>query len=63
MTTEAGVYPVLVALRGMSAVPLAVLAVDREQHVLLGRDLLNRHRLVLDGPNLKLEVHEPSAKA
>jgi hypothetical protein len=29
---------------------------DAEPFVLLGRDVLNRHRLLLDGPGLALEI-------
>jgi hypothetical protein len=32
-----------------------VLAAD-EPYVLLGRDILNRYRVVLDGPKQKLEI-------
>jgi hypothetical protein len=33
-----------------------VLANRDELYVLLGRDVLNRHRIVLDGPQLVLEI-------
>lgn len=56
VVTEVGVYPVLLSLRGIPPVPLAVLAVDREEYALLGRDVLNRHRIVLDGPNLAIDI-------
>jgi hypothetical protein len=38
--------------------PVAVTAVlgEREPFILLGCDVLNAHRLVLDGPNLALEI-------
>ena len=35
---------------------LEVLASDDEPFVLLGRDVLNRYRVVLDGPNQRLEI-------
>lgn len=31
---------------------------EREPHILLGRDFLNRFRLVLDGPELALEIDQ-----
>jgi hypothetical protein len=32
-----------------------------EPYVLLGRDALNRHRVILDGPQLLLDVEQPPA--
>ena len=32
-----------------------------EQHILLGRDVLDAHRMLLDGPQLILEIERPSA--
>jgi hypothetical protein len=41
--------------------PLLVRAVlgEKESHVLLGRDVLNALRLLLDGPQLILEIEQP----
>ena len=33
-----------------------VLASESEPHVLLGRDVLNRHRIILDGPRQTVEI-------
>jgi hypothetical protein len=33
-----------------------LIAHDAEPFILLSRDVLNRHRLVLDGPGLALEI-------
>ena len=46
----------LVSLRGQTPVALEVLGSADEPHVLLGRDMLNRFRLVLDGPRLVVEI-------
>jgi hypothetical protein len=35
---------------------VALIAHDEEPFILLGRDILNRHRLLLDGPGLALEI-------
>ena len=35
--------------------PVEILAAD-EPYVLLGRDVLNRHRMVMDGPKQSLEI-------
>jgi hypothetical protein len=42
--------------------PLLVRAVlgAAESHILLGRDVLNAHRVLLDGPQLALEVDQPT---
>jgi hypothetical protein len=32
---------------------------EHEPYVLLGRDILNAHRIVLDGPQLALEIDRP----
>jgi hypothetical protein len=32
-----------------------------EPHILLGRDVLNVHRILLDGPQLALEIERPSS--
>ena len=50
------IFRMLLTIRGFS--PLAVNAAgsDGEQYVLLGRDVLNRYTVLLDGPNLRLEI-------
>jgi hypothetical protein len=52
----AATYVVDIALRGQPPRPIEVLAHEAEPHVLLGRDILNHHRLLLDGPGLVLEI-------
>jgi hypothetical protein len=44
--------------------PLAIRAVvgEREPYILLGRDVMNAHRIVLDGPELALEIGRPTEK-
>ena len=52
-------YPVFVvtlAIQGLPGRLIRVVAHPDEPYVLLGRDVLNAHRIVLDGPNLRLEV-------
>jgi predicted aspartyl protease len=34
---------------------------QHEPHILLGRDVLNTHRVLLDGPQLALEIDRPAA--
>jgi len=43
-------------LRGQESVVIEVLSSAEEPHILLGRDVLNRRRLVLDGPRGVLEI-------
>lgn len=49
-------YPVEVAIRGCASVLVEVVASPGESWALLGRDVLNAHKLVLDGPQLVLEI-------
>jgi predicted aspartyl protease len=52
-------YLVELAIRGLTPVVLEVLASERESKVLLGRDMLNRYKIILDGPSLMLAIEEP----
>jgi hypothetical protein len=49
-------YRVELSIRTLQPVLLEVLAHSEEPFVLLGRDVLNLHRIVLDGPKLGLEI-------
>lgn len=49
-------YFVEVTVRGQPPRPVEVLAHEGEAYVLLGRDVLNHHRMLLDGPGLALEI-------
>ena len=49
-------FAVLLGIRLFPSVSLEVLASKAEKWVLLGRDVLNHHRFLLDGPNLTTEV-------
>ncbi len=49
-------YAVLLGLRQFPPVLVEVLASKAEKWVLLGRDILNRHRCTLDGPGLTTEI-------
>jgi hypothetical protein len=51
-------YFVDIALKGYSFPYTEVLAVDR-QNVLIGRDILNQLKLILDGKNLMFEIADP----
>jgi hypothetical protein len=54
--SNAPTFLVRLSLSGQDPVALEVLGSAAEPHVLLGRDVLNRHRFVLDGPRLVLEM-------
>jgi predicted aspartyl protease len=54
--TNVPTFLVRLSLRGQEPVALEVLGSAGEPHILLGRDILNRHRFVLDGPRLVLEM-------
>ena len=49
-------YPVVVGIHDLPGQTIEVVGSAGEQWVVLGRDILNAHRIVLDGPQLFLEV-------
>jgi hypothetical protein len=49
-------YPVQLAIHDLPAQVLEVVASAGESWVLLGRDVLNSHRVLLDGPQLAVEI-------
>jgi predicted aspartyl protease len=49
-------FLVEIQIRDMSAAIVKVIASPDEPYTLLGRDVLNRFSILLDGPNLVLEV-------
>jgi hypothetical protein len=50
------VFLVAVSIHDMPPVEVRAILGDRQSYVLLGRDVLNAHRIVLDGPGLALEI-------
>lgn len=51
------VFLVAVSIHGLPPVEVRAVLEERQKYVLLGRDVLNNHRIVLDGPQLALEIH------
>jgi predicted aspartyl protease len=49
-------FRVQLSLRRFTGWTIEVLAHPQEPFVLLGRDILNRYRILLDGPQLALEI-------
>jgi hypothetical protein len=49
-------HPVLLAIDNLPSQTYEVVADPDETWVLLGRDVLNSYRIVLDGPQLALEI-------
>jgi hypothetical protein len=49
-------FLVEMSIRRLPAVTLEVLAHPEEPYILLGRDILNHFRILLDGPRLTLEI-------
>jgi hypothetical protein len=45
-----------ITIRQLQPVPMEALLSPDEPYLILGRDLLNRYRIVLDGPQLALEI-------
>ena len=52
-------YLVRLAIHTFPPIVVRVLADRDEPFVLLGRDVLNRHRVLFDGPNLVVEIDAP----
>lgn len=50
-------YAVILGVHDLPARPFKVAAHAEEAWVLLGRDVINAYRLLLDGPQLALEIH------
>jgi hypothetical protein len=52
----------LIGVRIHDYSPLHVRATvgDKEKYILLGRDILNQHKILLDGPELALEIGPPA---
>jgi predicted aspartyl protease len=50
------VFLVLLQIRDLQPMAVEVIAHDDESFVLLGRDVINQLRIVLDGPNQVLEI-------
>jgi predicted aspartyl protease len=46
----------VVTIRGCPSLLVNAAGSDGEPHILLGRDVLNNFRILLDGPNLRLEI-------
>jgi hypothetical protein len=53
---ELPTYQVQLLIRDLPPIIVKVAASAGEPYVLLGRDVLNRYRVVLDGPNMRLEI-------
>jgi len=53
---ELPVFHVRLVVRDLPLILVKVAASDGEPYILLGRDVLNSYRIVLDGPNQKLEI-------
>jgi len=49
-------FAVLLAVHDLPAQPIEVVTNSGEPWILLGRDVLNAHRILLDGPQLALEI-------
>jgi len=60
---ELPVFAVQLVVRDFDAIIVSVAASEGEPHVLLGRDVLNRYKLLLDGPNGKLEISDGQSKS
>jgi hypothetical protein len=53
---QMSIFLVQIAIRNCAPLTIEVFGHAEEPVVLLGRDVLNHHRIVLDGPNLSIEI-------
>lgn len=49
-------FLVAISIHDLPPVEVRAILGERESYILLGRDVLNTHRIVLDGPRLSLEI-------
>jgi hypothetical protein len=56
---ELPTYLVAVRIHDLPAVEVRAVLGEREPYILMGRDVLNGYRLLLDGPKLALEIELP----
>ena len=54
--TTLSIYRAVLTIRGLTPILADTAGALGEPHILLGRDVLNLYRLVLDGPGLRLEI-------
>jgi clan AA aspartic protease len=54
--TELSIGIVNIQFGSLSPVPISVAFNDSVEEILIGREVLNQYRILLDGPNRKLEV-------
>lgn len=59
ITSIMPVYVAWIAIGDMAPVAADVMAAAGEQYVLLGRDILNGYRVMLDGPGLLCTIEMP----
>jgi len=50
------IYSVRLIVRDLSAIHVQAVGGWEDEYVILGRDVLNRYRVVFDGPNQRLEI-------
>jgi hypothetical protein len=56
---ELPIYLIEVQLHDLPLVYTRVALGEKENFIILGRDVLNAHRILLDGPQLALEIERP----
>ena len=54
--TTLSIYRAVLTVRGQTSIVADAAGAPGEPHILLGRDVLNLYRVVLDGPGLRVKV-------
>jgi hypothetical protein len=57
---ELPIFLVELQVHDFPALPVRAVLGKNEPYILLGRDVLNEHRILLDGPQLVVEIEPPS---
>lgn len=58
---ELPTFWIQLTIRDLPPIPVEVLAESGQNPIILGRDVLNQYRIVLDGPAQMMEIGEGSA--
>jgi hypothetical protein len=56
---ELAIFLVELQIHDLPSLSIRAVIGEREPYILLGRDILNAHRILLDGPQLALEIERP----
>ena len=53
---ELPLFRIVLTIQGLNSIGIVVASIDDRDELLLGRDVLNQYRILLDGPQRRLEI-------